>query len=255
MQVGLPNVDFHNYKYNDGELFVFENSKRINKLNLTAEQNIKLDSAIINLHVDRLSDNYTRTVINDSVNRTVIINNDGVNWTFKFIIGGKVKEIFLDNYYLEPLDNFVRFLNSLLPEQAQIISFGRDMYLRPDTVIYYLPEFLNTNVTLQDSNIRITDIQCYKKGHLVTEIIDSTILCDCRISSKDVFYRRKYWIMYRLDSTSWKREFYDTNEKVIKVEYVKEILPYQIVKEDTKLDIGNKPSLMIYRFYKTQIID
>jgi len=247
-QVGLPNGHFSNYQYKSGELLVLENSKRIEKIKLTILQKAKLDSIIFNLNVDKLNSRYNRT--------NLVF--DGTHWNFNFKIDNKEKEIFLDNYYLAQLDNFVRFLNSILPEKAQIISFGKDMYLIPDTVICYLPDLYIDTVILPDTNYNFYSIMCFKKGYFHTEILDSISLCDCRIypTNKDSkFIKRAYWRAYRQVGGNWKREYFDNDNKVIKIDFIKDILPYEIVKEKTNIDIGNKPSVTIRRYYKTEIND
>lgn len=81
-----------------------------------------------------------------------------------------------------------------------------------------MPDFLDGNIQLLDTNYRITDITCYKNGYLVTDVLDSTFQCECRISVKESFYARVYWKVYRLNETNWKIEYYDSQNQISKTE-------------------------------------
>ena len=247
-EVGLPEGDRAYYKCNNKVLIVYKNSEKIAKIIFSNDQRVKLDSIISNLSIENFQDQYHRSIF--------IL--DGVNWTFTFKKNKLKKEIFLDNYYFEPLDELVRNINFFLPEKSQILSFGEDMHLRSDTVIYYLPDFYVDNVLLPDTNYSFSAIMCFRKGYFVTEILDSISLCDCRIYPKDKnnssYTKKPLWRAWRQENNSWKRDYYDKNDNIFKTDYVKDILPYQIVKEKIYNDIGAKPSVIIHRYYKTETL-
>lgn len=255
--IGLPNINISEYVYKNYNLSVWSNSELIEKLRLSEKQCITVDSIITSIGIENLNNTYERKniklVIDGVTNNQMICIDDGRHLYFKFGSGKKGKTIFLDNYYHDKLDVLLRYLNSTLKTESQIISFGKTFQL-PDTVIYYYPEFMNMHIELPDTNFRITDITSYRRGHFATEILDSTIQCRCRISRKDEFHARKYWMLYRIDERNWRREFYADNETVSLVEYLREIFPMEIIHEVVEIHEGVKPSVIISRYYKTELI-
>ena len=242
-QVDLPNGHLSSYEFDGRILIASENGKRIEKRELTQTEIIQIDFVIKKIRLDTLKENYSRPVL------------DGVHRTFAFHINGTKKEIELDNYYLVNLDIFICKVNSYLKEKNRIISFGEDMWSRPDTLVLYLPDFYVDTFNVPE-NYKFYRIMCFKKGYFFTEILDSIELCDCRIYPIDKnssFKTRHYWRAYRLYNNSWKREYFDNENQILKTEYVEDIRPYDIVKEIVQTEIGNKPSVEIYRYYKTMV--
>lgn len=258
IEVGLLGGSHDKYIFENNKLSVFKNLKKIDTVNLSEGQKIKIDSIFLEMGIENFKDSYERTnetIIIDGVKKSQEIRiSDGVQWFFNFKYGGKEKNIFLDNYYIDKLGVFVRYLNSLIKKKSQLITFG-NMYLEPDTVIYYFPEFMNENAVLPDTNYWIKDISCYGKGDFVTQIFDLTFQCSCRIALKNSYVASKYWMIYRLKNKNWKKEYYDKSQKVIKVEYLKEIIPRETKNEVINIYEGIKPSVVIHRYYKTEIIE
>jgi len=242
-QVGLPGGHFSKYQFDGERLIVTENNKRQEKVNLDLKEIYRLDSVFTSTRIDTLSDSYSRPVM------------DGLNHTFSFEFDGKIKEVKLWNYYLENLDRFLIAVNDLLTEKHKIISLGENMLSRPDTVIYYLPDFYVDTFDIPDQ-YDFYRIMCFRKGYFITDILDSIHFCDCRIYPIDKngeFKMRHYWRAFRLEGNSWRREYFDNQNRVFKTQYLNDILPYEIVKEKVHTDIGAKPSVEIYRYFKTEI--
>ena len=255
--IGLPNINISEYVYNNFYLSVWGNSELIEKLRLSEKQCITVDSIIARIGIENLNNTYERNniklVIDGVTNNQMIGIDDGRHLYFKFSYGKKGKTIFLDNYYHDKLDVLLRYINSTLKTESQIITFGKTFQL-PDTVIYYYPEFMNEHIALPDTNFRITDITFYKRGHFATAILDSIVECRCRISRKDEFRARKYWMLYRIDERNWRKDIYADNETVSQVEYLREIFPMEIMHEVVEIHEGAKPSVIIRRYYKTELI-
>lgn len=242
-QVSFPSGHYSNYEFDGKILIATENGQKIEKRELNQAEIKQIDSVIKEIRLDTLKENYSRPVY------------DGVHTTFSFYINGTKKEIRLNNYYLVNLDILVRLVNDYLKEKNRIISFGEDMLSRPDTVVYYLPDFYVDTFKIPE-NYNFYRIMCFRKGYFITEILDSIELCDCRIyptNKNSSFKKRHYWRAFRVDNNSWNREYFDNENKVFKTEYVEDILPYEIVKETVRIDFGDKPSVEIYRYYKTMI--
>ncbi len=242
-QVSLPNGHFIKYIFDGEKITIRENGKQRQQIKLDQKELKQLDSVMNSIGLDTLQEIYSRPVF------------DGVNWTFAFNLNGTEKKITLDNYYLENLDILLRKINSFIKENDRIISFGEDMHLKSDTLIYYLPDFYIDSVSVPDAYDSYR-IMCFKKGYLVTEILDSIILCDCRIYPVDNNTNNKkrlFWRAFRLQDDKWKRNFYDSDNNIIKTEYIEDIIPYRIIDEKVYTDIGNKPSVEIYRYYETRI--
>ena len=242
-QVCLPGASFRNYKFDGKNLIVIKNSKRIEKRKLYQSEINQIDSVIKTIRLDTLKEKYSRFMF------------DGVHRTFIFNLNGTKKEIKLDNYYLKNLDIFLHKINSYLKKKNRIISFGKDMLSKPDTVVYYLPDFYVDTFEIP-KHYDFCRIMCVRKGYFITEILDSIYLCDCRIyptDKNDIYKTRRFWRAFRLDNNSWKREYFDNDNKVFKTEYVHDIIPYEIIEEKVNVDIGSKPSVVIYRYYKTEI--
>ena len=166
-----------------------------------------------------------------------------------------IKVIKLENYYIENLDRFLVAVNDLLKKKKQFISLGENMSYRPDTLIYYLPDFYVNNFNIPNQ-YELYRIMCFKKGYFITKILDSINLCDCRIyptHKNGQFKKRNYWRAYRLQDNSWRREYFDNEKQIFKTEYIKDLIPYQIVQEKVYNEIGTKPSVKIYRYFRTEI--
>ena len=244
-QVTLPGGYFSKYQFDGEKLIVTENSKRKKIINLDQREINQLDSVLNAVRIDTLKDSYSRPVM------------DGINHTFLFEYAGKKKVVKLWNYYLENLDRFLIAVNDLLREKYQIISLGQDMLAQPDTVIYYLPDFYVDTFDIPDQYDSYR-VMCFRKGYFITDILDSINLCDCRIYPTDkngVYKKRHYWRAFRLEGNSWRREYFDNQSQSFRTEYIKDIFPYEIVSEKTHTDIGTKPSVEIYKYYKTHIVE
>lgn len=242
-QVGLPNGHFSKYQFDGEKLIVTENSKRKERINLDREEINQLDSVLKSARIDTLKDSYSRPVM------------DGINHTFSFEYDGKKRVIKLWNYYLENLDRFLIAVNDLLKEKYQLISLGENMLSRPDTIIYYLPDFYVDTFDIPDQ-YDFYRIICFRKSYFITEILDSINLCDCRIYPTDKngeYKKRHHWRAFRLEYNSWRREYFNNRNQVFKTEYIKDVLPYDIVEVKVYTDIGTKPSVKIYRYFKTEI--
>lgn len=242
-QVGLPGGHFSKYQFDGERLIVTENGKRQERVNLDLKEINRLDSVFTSERIDTLNDSYSRPVM------------DGINHTFSFEYDGNKKVVKLWNYYLENLDRFLISVNDLLKGKHQIISFGENMLSRPDTVIYYLPDFYVDTFDIPEQ-YDFYRIMCFRKGYFITDILDSINLCDCRIypTDKNVEYKKRhYWRAFRLEGDSWRREYFDNQNQVFNTEYIKDVLPYEIVQEKIHTDIGAKPSVEIYRYFKTEI--
>lgn len=242
-QVSLLSAHFSKYEFNGRKLIVTNNGQRQESVKLSQGEINLLDSVFSSVRIDTLLDSYYRPVI------------DGIRHTFSFEYDGKKKVVKLWNYYLENLDRFLITVNDLLNEKHKLISLGNDLLSQPDTVIYYLPDFYVDTFDIPDQYSSYA-IMCFRKGYFITKILDSINLCDCRIYPIDEtggYKKRQYWSAYRLEGNSWKREYFDNQNQVFKTEYIKDILPYEIIKEQVVTDIGTKPSVVIYRYFKTEI--
>jgi len=250
-QTILPGGDDYEYKYKNNTLLIIENNKSIYKQEFNKNQISSIDSIIKNINVLSIDSVYSRFVL------------DGTYWTFMFKSHGIKKEILLSNYYHAKLDTLLRYINRQIPTNKQYVSFGfgyfNDINSKSDTAIYYLPDFYIDTVMLPDTNYNFYRIMCFKKGYFATNILDSISLCDCRIypTNKDdkKYITRHYWRAWRLDNDNWKREYFDNDNKIFKTDYIKDIIPYKIVKERTFLETGNKPSVTINRYFKTLTIE
>lgn len=249
---------FSMYEFNNCNLSVWSNNNLIEQISLSEKQCIAVDSIIYRIGIENLNNFYERknfTVIIDGMkNNGKIHIDDGGYKDFEFRYGNKSKSIFLNNYYHDKLDILLTYLNSLLKPESQIITF-RKTSLNSDTLINYYPDFMFEYIELPDTNYRITDITCFKKGHLVTEILDSISECECCISRKEEFRRRTYWKIYRIDDKNWRKEFYANNTTTSVVEYILEIFPMEITHEVITIHEGIKPSVLISRYYKTELIN
>lgn len=249
---------FSMYEFNNCNLSVWSNNNLIEQISLSEKQCIAVDSIIYRIGIENLNNFYERknfTVIMDGmkINGTIQIDDGGYK-DFEFRYGNKSKSIFLKNYYQDKLDILLTYLNSLLKPESQIITFGKTS-LNSDTLLNYYPDFMFEYIELPDTNYRITDITCFKKGHLVTEILDSISECECCISTKEEFSRRRYWKIYRIDDKNWRKEFYANNTTTSVVEYILEIFPMEITHEVITIHEGIKPSVLIRRYYKTELIN
>lgn len=242
-QVVLPGGHFSKYQFNGKTLIVTSNGKRKEKINLDQRELNHLDSVFYSVQLDTLKDSYSRPVF------------DGINHTFSFEYDGNKKVVELWNYYLESLDRFLIPVNNLLKEKHQYISLGENMLSRSDTVIYYLPDFYVDTFDIPEQ-YDFYRIMCFRKGYFITDILDSISLCDCRVyptNKNGEYKKRHYWRAFRLKDNSWRREYFDNQNQVFKTEYINDVLPYEIVKEKIHTDIGTKPSVEIYRYFKTEI--
>jgi len=244
-QVGLPGGHFSKYLFNGERLIVTEYSKRKESVKLAPEEIYLLDSVFSSVRIDTLRDSYSRPVM------------DGVNRTFTFEYSGKIKEIRLWNYYLENLDRFLIEVNNLLKKKHQIISFGENMLSRPDTVFYIHPDFFLT-VEKPDSNYYDPSIQCFKKGRLITEVLDSVIYCQCVIyalfNKRNEFPRLDPWRANKIDGFTWELLFYDSNKVLLNTENRTATTPISYIDERVVITQGTRPSVFIYRYYKTVLI-
>lgn len=201
----------------------------------------KIDSAYQKIGIENLENTYKREVV------------EGVYRIFKFLDGSQEKKIVLSNYFVKELDSFLRFINTLIPEDKIQISFG-NIYLQSDTLIRYLPDLYSDTVILPDSNYNFYRIMCFKNGYGLTDDPDSIVLCDCRIyptRDNGKFIKRNYWRAYRTPDENWLREYYDNKGKIVKKDSIVETKPYEISSEKIYYDRGNKPSVIIEKYYKT----
>lgn len=245
-EVNLPSGDELKYEYQNKKIIIFKNGKRTCNVKLNDDEVKMLNLEIEKAKLFELKSNYSRPII------------DGTNWTIKFKVENRSKEIRLDNYYLESLDILLRHINNLIPKKKVKISFGEDMCTKPDTLISYLPDFYFQEVELPNENYSTYNIRCFKKGYFVTRDIDEIELCECRIyptNKKGVFNKRPYWRAFKKKDGNWQREFYNNEGEIIKTENILNVIPMEIVKEEILEDKGNKPSLKIYRFTKTEIVE
>lgn len=239
--VGLPNGDFMRYQYDGREVVVMVNRQEKERIVLKEEQIKQIDSVYFALDLDTLKVQYTRNVM------------DGIHRRFMFEYDGKKKEIRLNNYYLEGLDQFLSKINTFLPQKIQCISFGDQMWLKPDTVIYFMPDFYLDTLELPE-HYNTARIQCFKKGRFITNLMDSIQFCECRIYPMEkggTFKIRRYWKINKLEDGSWKREYFNSEDQVFNTEYLVDIIPFEIVKEEVFNNLGARPSVIIYRYYKT----
>ncbi|MBX7205997.1 MAG: hypothetical protein K1X81_11290 [Bacteroidia bacterium] len=240
-QVGLPNGHFSNYKFDGFSLVVLEGNKRKESRKLNQTEISQIDSVIKLIRLDTLVERYYRQVF------------DGVHRTFEFDINGVKKKITLNNYYLKNLDIFIRKVNSYLDERNRLISFEEKLFNSPDTALYYLPDFYIDTFDIPE-HYNFYRVMCFREGYLETEILDSIQLCDCRIYPIDinsVYRKRHYWRAFRLENYSWRRDYFNNENQVFRTEYVVDIIPFNIVKEVVYTRLGVKPSVVIYRYYKT----
>jgi len=124
----LPGGTQYEYEYFNGQLGVYKvpqvtvnvyddlvrepsKKKAEFKIKLKRQQTLIVDSIVDKIDPFTLDTIYSAAMI------------DGVNWTFKFEINGKKKEIFVDNYHLSQLDPLLDYLNRLIPTNKRLISF------------------------------------------------------------------------------------------------------------------------------------
>lgn len=245
-EVNLPLGDEFKYEYRNKKITVFKNGKRTCKVKLNDNEVKKLNLEIDKSEIFELKSIYSRPII------------DGTNWTFKFEVENQTKEIRMDNYYLESLDILLRHINGLIPQKKAGISFGEDMHTKPDTLISYLPDFYFQEVELPNENYSSYNIMCFKKGYFVTTNLDEIELCECRIypkNKKGTLKKRPYWRAFKKEDGNWLREFYNEKGENIRTENILNVVPQEIVKEEKFEDEGNKPSIKINRFTKTEIVE
>ena len=244
-QVALPKGHISEYKYDNNKLVILENSKKIKQIKIDEIQSDDLARIIESINIDSLQERYTReNIIFDGVNRTFIFEKDN-----------KQKKVFLDNYYLEELDELLRFINNKIPEQKKLISYG-NKYLKPDTLIEYRPDFCIKNKIYPDTNYSHKNILTYSKGYIDTNSVKNINICECRIyptHKNGKYLKRVYWKAFKLDD-NWDQIYFDKIGNNDKEKHLKILIPYEIVQEKKFSDIGNKPSMTIVRYYKT-IID
>ena len=242
-QVILPGGHISDYIYQSNTLIIKENGKKKKTLKLKQEQIKEIDSIVNLINPLSLEESYSRPVI------------DGIYWVFKFEINQTKKEIILNNYYLEKLDILVRHINGFVDDKSQLISFGDEMHTKSDTLIRYLPDFYLTTVEMPDTNYDFYSIMCFGKGYSYTFKLDEIELCDCRIyptNKESQYKKRAYWRAFRQENGIWKREYYDNDNNVFKTDFIYDLLPYEIIKEKIEYDYGNKPSVTITRYYRTE---
>ncbi|OYU96566.1 MAG: hypothetical protein CFE21_09280 [Bacteroidetes bacterium B1(2017)] len=241
-QFGLLSFYKSEYLYNGKQLTIKKDNKKIKTLKITEPKKHAIDSVMKIIQVQYLQDKYARPLI------------DGVAWIFTFQTDSFTKKVILNNYYLDTLDILVRLLNSFIPTNKQYISFGRDKYLQPDTLVKYLPDLYLQKVELPDSTYESYSITCLGKEYTYTTDLNLIEICDCIIypkgTSKSI--KRDYWRAFRQSNNQWKREYYANDNSIIKTDVIYDILPYEIVEEKVYQDIGNKPSVVITKYYKTR---
>lgn len=131
---------------------------------------------------------------------------------------------------------------------------------KSDTSIIVLPDFYVEKVNMPDSNYNYSNVICFKAGHLVSTHIDSIIECECRIypskNANSKIRMRRLWVANRIDSTHWKKAYYDNDNKII-IEYlIEEIRPFEflepnIVKKSSIHTTRDEPSIIMYKYYRT----
>lgn len=238
----MPSGNLSEYIYGHKKLVIKRNGKLVDKIKLTDKDKKSIDSTIQSICVSKLENEYEGGGI------------DGLGWTFSFEINGKKKEVYLHNYYHDTLDILVRNINHIIPQNNQFISFGKDMHLIQDTLVQYLPDFYINSFELPDTNYESSLVWCLGKDNGYTTDLDSIELCICNIYPKDYSKttRRVYWRAYRHRNGEWKREYFDSNDLVVKTDLVFEIVPYEIIDEKIVVDSRTKPRTKITRYYKTR---
>lgn len=238
-QVGLHISD---YEFDGKYLMVERDSNRLEKRKLGQVEISQIDSVIKTIGLDTLKEKYWRSVF------------DGGYRIFNFNLNGTKKEVKLYNYYLENFDLFLREINRHLKKENRVISFGDAMLSKPDTMIYYFPDFYIDTLGLPENyNFYVT---CYQRKPIVAKTLALMKMCECTIYPADKnsdYETRQLWRAFRLDNNSWKKEYLDEDNYVFKTEYIRNILPYNIVEEITHTYPGIKPSVVINRYFKTEI--
>lgn len=239
----MPNGGLSEYLYKHKKIIIKRLGKTVESIKLSNSQKNKLDSTLKSIHISNLRNEYIGGGI------------DGKSFTFSFKTKGLKKEIYLHNYYNDTLDLLLRYINTLIPEGKQFISFGKDMHLKPDTLIKYIPDFYLKEVELPETIYESFLIIPFGKDYPYTSPdSDSIELFECRIYPKDYNKnaQRIYWKAFRQNNNQWRREYYSNDTSVVKTDFIYDIIPYQIIDEKVVVDHSKKPTVTITRYYKTR---
>lgn len=248
-QRNLPSGGIYSYHYNGTELLVqkgLNKKKRVQKVKLNSGEVFKIDSLINTLRLDTLRETYSTDAF------------DGTRIDFSFKLKEREYHIHLDNYYLFNLDIFLNQINQFIKPKNRFISFGDQVYLDSDTAIFIYPDFFLT-VQKPNSNYNEPSIQCFKKGRLYREVLDSVFFCQCVIyalnDKRNEYPRLDPWRANKIDNFSWELIYYDSNKTVLNSEKRKAVLPLNYVKERIVKHPGTRPSIYIYRYYETSVTE
>lgn len=248
-QVILPGGDFSEYLLNNGVLTVTNNEKILFKKNINPAISEKINFLIKAMDLEKMDSNYVGGGI------------DGVNWTFTITSHSKMrKQIYFQNYFNNDFHQILILINSEIPIEKRYISFEYGFFTnvnsKSDTLVLLLPDFYIEKTDLPE-NYSSYRIMCFKKGYGVSTDIDSIIVCDCRVypeknSNKKT---RNYWRYSKLGNGKWRKDFYDDDGKNTADYFVQETVPYKFVETKTFIDKRDRPSVTIYKYYKTERIE
>ncbi len=246
-QVGLPSGEFISYKYDGKELLIEKGSKkRLQRIKLNEKQISSLDSLLYKLGLDTLEENYYTRAF------------DGVKRDFDFNLNGKNINIHLSNYYLYNLDLLLSFINQYIKPKNRLISFGDEVYLKSDTAYYVYPDFFLW-VQKPDSNYFNPSIQCFKKRRLIVEVLDSAVYCQCVVyalhGKRHQYPRLDPWKAIKKGNYLWEFQYFNPDKTLLKKEVRQGRTPLVFKKEKIIKTPGDRPSIHVYQYYETQIID
>lgn len=248
-QVILPGGDVSVYFINDGFLTITNDGMIVLNKNLNPVISEKIKYLIKEMNIEKMDSKYVGGGI------------DGVNWTFTITSrSNKSKQIYFQNYFNYDLHQIINLINSEIPIEKRHISFEYGFFTnvnsKSDTLELILPDFYIEKI-VPPKNYSSHRIICFKKGYGVSEDIDSILVCDCRIYPKKNSNRkiRTYWRYTKLGNGQWRKDIYDDDGKIIADYFVQETRPYKFVETKSFLDKSDRPSVTIYKYYKTEKVE
>ena len=83
------------------------------------------------------------------------------------------------------------------------------------------------------------------------------MVCDCKIYPKygSIIEVRNYWRYTRLENGQWRKEYYDNEGNIIDQYLIQDIMPYEFIETKTGFNKGYRPSVKIYKYFKTKRLE
>lgn len=248
-QVVLPGVDISKYYLFNGVLTITNNEMIVLNKNINSSILEEINLIIKAMDIEKMESKYVGGGI------------DGVNWTFIFTSqSNKIKKIYFQNYFNNDLHQIINLINSEIPIEKQHISFEYGFFTNvnseSDTLELILPDFYIEKINLP-KDYSSHKIMCFKRGYGISTDIDSIIVCDCRIypHKKSNNKIRNYWRYNKLGNGHWRKDIYGDDGEIIANYFVQETRPYKFVKTKFYIVKSDRPSVTIYKYYKTEKVE